>query len=234
MIAPELAPEPAPPDPAPEPAQEPALELAPESAPQLAPKPAPRPADLLQLKTPELHCWGKTNLQVDVLLWPSLLLTPVASVCVCARNAWSPRPKASSFLVSSFFTGSPVFPESACEGFFVENHLQNYVSSTSSHLHLCTSTFSPISLLIFTSSHIYMFTSSHLHIYIITAHLHFLIFTSGHLHLCSSSHPHVCTSHILTSHSSELSLLRPGTVPPEHRETQPSAEIVRVESAKRR
>ena len=37
-----------------------------------------------------------------------------------------------------------VFPESVCEGFFVKKHLQNYVSSTSSHLHLCTSTFSQV------------------------------------------------------------------------------------------
>ena len=110
-------------------------------------------------------------------------------------------------------------------------HLQNYVSSTSSLL--CTTT-SHLHLHIFTRSHlrIYMFTSSHLHIYMITAHLHFLIFTSAHLHLCSSSHPHICTSHIFTSGSSLLSLLRPGAVPPEHHETQPSAEIVRVERAK--
>ena len=68
-----------------------------------------------------------------------------------------------------------------------------------------------------------------------------LMFTSAHLHLCSSSHPHIIsahlhiltsTSHICTSRSSLLSLLRPGAVPPEHHETQPSAEIVRVEGAK--
>ena len=76
-----------------------------------------------------------------------------------------------------------LFPESACEGFFVKRHL-NYVSSTSSHLHLCTSTFSPISL---------------------------LIFTSAHLHLCSSSHPHIYTSHIFTSRSSLLSLKAEGS-----------------------
>ena len=101
-----------------------------------------------------------------------------------------------------------------------KKHLQNYVSSTSSHLHLCTSTFSPI----------YLCSSSHLHsqlrIYI-SAHLHLhtstslLMFTSAHLHLCSSSHPHIymsahlhirtSTSHIFTSHlhltASPLALL---------------------------
>ena len=100
-----------------------------------------------------------------------------------------------------------VFPESACEGFFVKKHLQNYTSSTSSHPHLCTITFSPISLLIFTSAHLHLCSSSHPRIYI-SAHLHLhtstslLIFTSSHLHLTSSplallnflsssSHPHI-------------------------------------------
>ena len=67
------------------------------------------------------------------------------------------------------------------------------------------------------------------------------MFTSAHLHLCSSSHPHIIsahlhiltsTSHSCISRSSLLSLLRPGAVPPENHETQPSAEIVRVEGAK--
>ena len=89
------------------------------------------------------------------------------------------------------------FPRERLRRVLRKKHLQNYFSSTSSHLHLCTSTFSPISLLIFTSSHIYMFTSSHLHIYIITAHLHFLIFTSGHLHLIfTSSHLHISHLHL--------------------------------------
>ena len=88
-----------------------------------------------------------------------------------------------------------LFPESACEGFFVKKHLQNYVSHrliyifTSSHLHLH----------IFTSahphSHLYLCSSSYihsqLHIYI-SAHLHILTSTShifipliyiSHLHL---------------------------------------------------
>ena len=163
-----------------------------------------------------------------------------------------------------------LFPESVCEGFFVKKDLQNYVSSTSSHLHLCTSTFSPTSLLIFTSTfasahlhlgssshphiftstftsaHLHLGSSSHPHIYI-SAHLHLhisaslLMFTSAHLHLCSSSHPHIIsahlhiltsTSHICTSRSSLLSLLRPGAAPPERHETQPSAEIARVEGTK--
>ena len=94
-----------------------------------------------------------------------------------------------------------VFPESVCEGFFVKKHLQNYVSSTSSHLHLCTSTFSPKSLLMFTSAHLHLCSSSHLHIYI-SAHLHLhistslLMFASAHLHLCSSAHPHIYSSHL--------------------------------------
>ena len=107
---------------------------------------------------------------------------------------------------------------------FRKKHLQNYVSSTSSHLHLCTSTFSPISLLMFTSAHLHLCSSSSSHIYI-SAHVHIctstslLIFTSSH-HLCSSSHPHIIsahlhiltsTAHIFTSRSSELSLLRPGS-----------------------
>ena len=157
------------------------------------------------------------------------------------------------------------FPESVCEGFFVKKHLQNYVSSTYSHLHLCTSTFSHlylcscshlrvyisahlhICMLIFTSAHLHLRSSSHPHIYI--SHLHLctstfspislLMFTSAHVHLCSSSHLQIyisahlriltSTSHIFTSRSSLLSLLRPGAVPPEHHETQPSAEIARVE-----
>ena len=39
---------------------------------------------------------------------------------------------------------SIVIPESVCEGFFVKKHLQNYISSASSFLLLCASTFSPI------------------------------------------------------------------------------------------
>ena len=103
------------------------------------------------------------------------------------------------------------FLESACEGFFVKKHLQNYTSSTSSHLHLCAITFSPKSLLIFTSANLHLCSSSHPHIYIsahlhlhiyISAHAHIctstslLIFTSSHLHLCSSSHPHIYISHL--------------------------------------
>ena len=77
-----------------------------------------------------------------------------------------------------------------------EKHLQNYVSSTSSHLHLCTSTFSPISLLIFTSAHLHLCSSSSLHI-----STSLLMFICAHLHLCSSSHPHIISAHlhILTS-----------------------------------
>ena len=78
-----------------------------------------------------------------------------------------------------------------------KKHLQN----TSSHLHLCTFTFSPISLLICTSTsllicssaHLHLSSSSHPHIYI-SPHLHILtptsllMFTSAHVHLCSCSH----------------------------------------------
>ena len=104
------------------------------------------------------------------------------------------------------------FPERACEGLFVKKHLQNYTSSTSSHLHLCTITFSPISLLIFTSAHLHLCSSSHPRIYI-SAHLHLhtsasvLIFTSAHLHLCSSSHPHIYISAHLHLHTSTSLLI---------------------------
>ena len=94
------------------------------------------------------------------------------------------------------------------------------ICRTTSHLHLH----------IFTSahlhSHLYLCSCSHLHIYI-SAHVH--ICTSTSLLIFTSSHR---SSHIFTSRSSLLSLLRPGAVPPEHHETQPSAEIVRVEGAK--
>ena len=86
------------------------------------------------------------------------------------------------------------FPESVCEGFFVKKHLQNYTSSTSSPLHLCTITLSPLSLLIVTSAHPHIYISAHLHLHTSTS---LLIFTSARLHLCSSSHPH----HIFTSSS---------------------------------
>ena len=142
------------------------------------------------------------------------------------------------------------FPESACEGFFVKKHLQNYVSSTSSHLHLCTSTFSPISRLIFTSTfttaHLHLCTSSHPHIDI-SAHLHLhtstsllmftsarlyrslLIFTSSHLHLTSL--PLIYISHLHLSLFLTFSLKAEGSAagPPRN---APSAEIVRVECAK--
>ena len=131
------------------------------------------------------------------------------------------------------------FRESVCEGFFAKMHLY---SSTSSHLHICASAFAHLRLS--SSSHLRIYTAAHLHICASTS---LLIFTSAHLHLCSSSHLHICasshlrtyiltSSHLRISHlrirSSFLSLLRPGAVPPEHRETQPSAEIVRVEGAK--
>ena len=93
-----------------------------------------------------------------------------------------------------------------------KKHLQNYTSSTSSHLHLCTITFSPISLLVFTSAFLHLCSSSRPHIYIsahlhlhshidISAHVHIctstslLIFAASHLHLCSPSHPHIYISH---------------------------------------
>ena len=81
--------------------------------------------------------------------------------------------------------------------------MQNYVSSTSSHLHLCTSIFSPISLLIFTftftTAHRHLCSSSSSHIYIF-AHVHIctstslLIFTPSHLHLTSL--PRIYISHL--------------------------------------
>ena len=91
-----------------------------------------------------------------------------------------------------------VFPESACEGFFVKNICR---TTPPLHLHIFTSAQS--------RSHLYLCSSSHLHIYI-SAHLHILtstsqlIFIFTHLHLCSSSHLHIYISahlHILTSTS---------------------------------
>ena len=93
-----------------------------------------------------------------------------------------------------------------------KKHLQNYTSSTSSHLHLCTITFSPISLLIFTSARLRLCSSPHPRIYI-SAHLHLhtstslLIFTSAHLHLCSSSHPRIYISAHLHLHTSTSLLM---------------------------
>ena len=90
-----------------------------------------------------------------------------------------------------------------------KKHLQNYVSSTSSHLHLCTSTFSPISLLMFTPAHLHLCSSSNVHIYI-SAHLHLhistsvLMFASAHLHL--SAHLQILTSSLLILTSSHLLL----------------------------
>ena len=97
---------------------------------------------------------------------------------------------------------------------------------TSAHLHICTSP---------TFAHLYI--SSHLHICTSTP---LLIFTSAHLQLCSSSYLHICTSTSTSSHLHishlHLSLffsfsLKAGAVPGHH-ETQPSAEIARVDGAK--
>ena len=136
-------------------------------------------------------------------------------------------------------------PRAPAKGSSLKRHLQNYVSSTSSHLHLCTSTFSPISLLIFTSTSL-------------------LMFTSAHLHLCSSSHPHIYISHLHLSLFFTFSLKAGGGAagaprnanlcgnracrghemqararfgpvagnPLRRSPAQPSAEIVRVEGAK--
>ena len=96
-------------------------------------------------------------------------------------------------------------PESVCEGFFVKKHLQNYTSSTSSHLHLCTITLSPLSLLIVhicTSSHLHLSSSSSSHIYI-SAHLHICTSTSL-LIFTSSSHPHNYISHLYLSSTSHI------------------------------
>ena len=86
---------------------------------------------------------------------------------------------------------------------------------TTSHLHLHI-----FNLHLCSSSHPRIYISAHLHLHTSTS---LLIFTSAHL----SSHPHI--SHLYLS---STSLLRPGAVPPEHHETQPSAEIVRVERTK--
>ena len=103
---------------------------------------------------------------------------------------------------------SSFFPESASEGFFVKKHLQNYASSTSSHLHHCSSSHLHL-IYIFTSSptahlHIYndnctstsllIFASSH-HTYIHNCtSTSLLIFTSSHLHVTSL--PLIYISHL--------------------------------------
>ena len=118
--------------------------------------------------------------QVVIMRYPS-------SDCSCLFGSISSQPRTLSCPV--FLSRLHLFPESICEGFLVKRHLQNYVSSTSSHLHL------------------YLCSCSHLHIYI-SAHLHIctstslLIFIFTYLHLCSCSHLHIYISahlHILTS-----------------------------------
>ena len=78
---------------------------------------------------------------------------------------------------------NPIFPESACEGFFVKKQPLYYIFT---HSHLLIYIFTPSHLLIyiFTPSHllIYIFTPSHLLIYIFTpSHLLIYIFTPSHL-----------------------------------------------------
>ena len=74
-------------------------------------------------------------------------------------------------------------------------------------------TFSPMSLLIFTSSHLHIYMSAHLHICTSTSSLHLYIFSSSLLRLHISAHlriPHICASHIFTSRSSCLFSLEAG------------------------
>ena len=101
-------------------------------------------------------------------------------------------------------------PESACEGFFVKIICRT-TFHTSSHLHLCTSTFSTISLLIFTSAHLHLCSSSSSsHIYI-TAHLSSSssshIYISAHLRICTPTSLLIFTSSHLQLTSSPLALL---------------------------
>ena len=134
-----------------------------------------------------------------------------------------------------------IFPESVCEG-LTSAELRLIYIFTSSPLHIYIVTYISAHLHIYihiltSTSHLNICSSSHLQ-----SHLHIYIFTSSHLHLCSSSSSHIyisaqlhiltSTSHIFTSRTSLLSLSRPGARPPEHHETQPSAEIVCVEGAK--
>ena len=118
-----------------------------------------------------------------------------------------------------------IFPESACEGFFVK---RSCYTTTSSHLHICWSTSSHLHICWSTSSHLYICrsTSSHLHTcrsrssHIHTcrsrsSHPHICWSTSSHLHTCwsTSSHPHTCRStsshlHICWSTSSHPHICR--------------------------
>ena len=98
-----------------------------------------------------------------------------------------------------------VFPESACEGFFLKASRCNTSShphicwSTSSHPHTCRSRSSHPHICWSTSSHphICWSTSSHPHIcWSTSSHPHICWSTSSHPHICwsTSSHPHICWS----------------------------------------
>ena len=112
---------------------------------------------------------------------------------------------------------NPIFPESACEGFFVKKaavilhlhpftpadlHLHTLTSSdlhlhtlTSADLHLHTLTSSDLHLHTFTSIdlHLHTFTPADLHLHTFTpADLHLHTLTSADLHLHTSSHSHIC------------------------------------------
>jgi len=78
-----------------------------------------------------------------------------------------------------------VFPESACEGFFVKPQNLYYIF-TPSHLLIYIFTPSHLQIHIFTPSHlqIYIFSPSHLQIYIFTpSYLQIYIFTPSHLQI---------------------------------------------------
>ena len=125
--------------------------------------------------------------------------------------AWATLNHVNNKIQSKAFEIMLVFPESACEGFFVKKQ-PLYISShpllcwsTSSHLHTCWSTSS--------HSHICWSTSSHLHIcWSTSSHLHICWSTSSHHHTCwsTSSYPHICSSHPHTcwSTSSHLHICR--------------------------
>ena len=114
-----------------------------------------------------------------------------------------------SWVVTQAFIATPlvihlenhpfVFPESACEGFFVKKQ-PLYDIFTSSHLlipHTCRSTSSHPHTCRSRSSHLHTCRSrsSHLHIcWSTSSHLHTCRSTSSHLHICRSTSSHLTSA----------------------------------------
>ena len=122
-------------------------------------------------------------------------------------------------------TDGALFPESACEGFFVKKQPLYYIftppdicRSTSSHLHTCRSRSSHLHTCRSRSSHLHACRSRSSHPHTCrsrSSHLHTCRSRSSHLHICrsTSSHLHTCRSrsshlHICRSTSSHPDICR--------------------------